>query len=131
MQNWRQEIRGNAVRGYKCKLIDNSIFFDEIKFNQFIDNLFKKLSNTKIKAPQTNYMQKYTIKYIESTNIDLIDIVQYLKNKLIYLGTINYSTLNYNNIIITDGNRDYCHGLVCRGDIEDTIRRNLLEKGIL
>ena len=136
MQNWRQTVKGNVVRSYKCKLIDNSIKLDEIQFNQFIDSVFKKIAKVKTNLkPVTNTIftnhNNYNIKYIESENIDIIDIVFYLKHKLIYLGNVNYNTLNYNNIIITDGNRDYNHGLECPDEIGETIRRNLLEKGIL
>ena len=43
MQNWRAEVRGNAVRAYKYQIVDESIYIDIIKFNQFLDSIFKKL----------------------------------------------------------------------------------------
>ena len=53
-------------------------------------------------------------------------------NKLLFnIGNVNYNSQNYNNIIITDGNYDYAHNSVCPDDIVDTVRRKLLEKGIL
>jgi hypothetical protein len=136
MQNWRQTLRGNAVRSYKCKLIDSSIKIDEIQFNQFIDSIFKKISKQMISKTSANNTifsihNKYNIKYIDSETIDINDFIFYLKRKLIYLGNVNCNTLNYNNIIITDGNCDYSHSLECPDEIEETIRRNLLEKGIL
>jgi hypothetical protein len=131
MQNWRQTIRGNAVRSYKCKLIDDSIKFDEIQFNQFVDSIFKKIAKANLLNNTASHYRNVNIKYIDSETIDITDIVFYLKHKLIYLGSVNYNTLNYNNIIITDGNCDYNHGLECPDEIEETIRRNLLEKGIL
>jgi hypothetical protein len=131
MQNWRQTIRGNAVRSYKCKLIDDSIKFDESQFNQFVDSIFKKIAKANVLNNTSSHYRNVNIKYIDSETIDITDIVFYLKHKLIYLGSVNYNTLNYNNIIITDGNCDYNHSLECPDEIGETIRRNLLEKGIL
>jgi hypothetical protein len=56
MQNWRQFIRGNAIRSYKYKLIDNSIYTDMIKLNQFIDNLFSKLPTMNTKTLESLYL---------------------------------------------------------------------------
>ena len=140
MQNWRQSLRGNAVRAYKYKFIDNSISVDLIKFNQFVDDLFEKLPTLNVKKITNHLLSEdrllsfnfqNKLKCIEVDNLDSNDLETVLNKLLIQLGSVNFNTINYNNIIIIDGNHEYAHGSSCPGDIEETVRRNLLEKGIL
>ena len=140
MQNWRQSLRGNAVRAYKYKFIDNSISVDLIKFNQFVDDLFEKLPTLNVKKITNHLLSEERLlsfnfqnklKCIEVDNLDSNDLETVLNKLLIQLGSVNFNTINYNNIIIIDGNHEYAHGSSCPGDIEETVRRNLLEKGIL
>jgi hypothetical protein len=141
MQNWRQDLRGNAIRSYKYKLIDNSIYIDNIKFNLFLDSIFNKLTNANLKNT-SNYtvinnteasikICQNNFKCVQFENIDVTDVTKTLKSLLINLGSVNCNALNYNNIIINDGNNEYVHCSTCRDDIVETIRLNLLEKGII
>jgi hypothetical protein len=140
MQNWRQYSRGNAVRSYKYKLIDESIYIDLIKFNQFVDSVFCKLPTLNLNKVSETYLGENDIlkfkfqnkiKCLQFETIDTIDTINILHTLLKSLGNVNYNTLSYNNLIVTDGNHEYAHGSVCSGDVVDIIRRNLLEKGIL
>lgn len=139
MQNWRQQQRGNALRSYKYKVIDESIYVDLIKFNQFVDKVFDKIQHinlnkllkgtTNDKSIEISLDNK--VKFLEFDNIDIIDIITILNKLLNSIGSVNYNTLNYNNIIVIDGNCDYIHNSVCPDEIVNTVRRNLIEKEIL
>jgi hypothetical protein len=141
MQNWRQDLRGNAVRSYKYKFIDSSIYVDNIKFNQFLDTIFNKLDKLNLKnISQYTISETYGVsakifqnnfQCIQFENIDVIDVTKTLKSLLVNLGSVTCNTLNYNNLIINDGNNDYTHCSICRDDIVESIRLNLLEKGII
>lgn len=139
MQNWRQLTRGNAIRSYKYKLIDNSIYTDMIKLNQFIDNLFSKLPTMNTKSLESLYLGnniltinfQNKIKYLTFENLDINDAMVILNKLLFNIGNVNYSSPDYNNLIIADGNYEYAHNSVCPDDIVEAVRRKLLEKGIL
>ena len=140
MQNWRQNLRGCAVRSYKYKLIDESIHIDIIKFNQFIDSIFLKLPTLNLDKVSKTYLGENDIlkfnfqnkiKCLQFEEIDNIDSINLLNVLLNSLGNVIYNTLNYTNLIVTDGNYEYAHSSGCPDEIVNSIRRNLLEKGIL
>ena len=139
MQNWRADLRGNAVRAYKYQIIDESIYIDILKFNQFLDSIFNKLltldiskvSNITIGKNTCELKFKQSIKCLEFENVDKADIISTLNRLLKNIGFVNCNTNNYNTIIIKDGNYEYIHNSDCSDEIMDEIRRNLIEKGIL
>lgn len=139
MQNWRQHQRGNALRSYKYKIIDDSICVDMIKFNQFIDNLFNKIQhinlNKILKGKTDNHDIQLSlqnkVKFLEFENLDIVDVITILNKLLNNIGSVNYNTLNYNNIIVIDGNCEYIHNSVCPDETINIVRRNLIEKEIL
>lgn len=131
---------GNAVRKYKYQFIDNSIYVDSIKFNQFVDSMFLKLPSINLNKLSENCIGinsknllrfKCGINCMQFEDIDLIDVRTSLNKLLSNLGRVTDNTLHYNNILITDGNHDYNHGSECSDDTVQAVRRNLLEKGIL
>jgi hypothetical protein len=140
MQNWRQEVRGNALRAYKYKFIDNSINVDIIKFNQFIDALFAKLPTLNLRTISQSYIGnndvlkfnfQQNIYYLDLENLDSCDVLNILTKLLAHIGHVNYQTLNYNNLILTDGNYDYTHSSSCPDGIIEVVRHNLISKGII
>jgi len=139
MQNWRQTLRGNALRSYKYKIIDDSIYVDMIKFNQFIDNLFEKIQhinlNKLLKGKTNNHDIQISlqnkVKFLEYENLDIFDVITILNKLLTNIGSVNYNTLNYNNIIVIDGNCEYIHNSVCPDETINIVHRNLIEKEIL
>ena len=76
-----------------------------------------------------NFQNK--IKYLAFENLDINDAMVVLNKLLFNIGNVNYSSLDYNSLIIADGNYEYAHNSVCPDDIVETVRRKLLEKGIL
>jgi hypothetical protein len=140
MQNWRQEVRGNALRAYKYKFIDNSITVDIIKFNQFIDSLFNKLPKLNLRNISQAYLGendvlKFTFQQnlfcLDLENLDSCDAVNVLHKLLTHLGHIDCQTLNYNNLLLIDGNYDYAHSSSCPDGIIESVRHNLIKKGII
>lgn len=139
MQNWRQQVRGNAFRSYKYKIIDDSIYVDMIKFNQFVDNIYKKIQHINLNkllkgSSKTENIQislQNKVKFLDFESIDTLDVITILNKLLNNIGSVNYNTLNYNNIIVIDGNCEYVHSSVCPDEIVETVRLNLLEKEIL
>ena len=110
-----------------------------IKFNQFIDNLFEKIQhinlnkllkgNTIDQNIQISLQNK--VKFLEFETLDIFDVITILNKLLSNIGSVNYNTLNYNNIVVIDGNCDYIHNSVCPDETIDIVRRNLIEKEIL
>lgn len=138
MQNWRQYIRGNALRSYKYNIIDESIYTDIIKFNQFLDSVFNKLltldlskiSKVSIGNNTLELKHKQNIKCIEFENIDAEDVFAGLNKLLGKIGFLNFDSYTY-NIVIKDGNCGYIHNSENSGEIIEDIRRKLIEKEIL
>lgn len=82
MMNWRQTDRGCAIRSYKYKLTDESVYVDLIKFNQFVDMVFNKLPKLNLNKVSQDYIGnndlskcifQNKVKYIQFDNIDIID----------------------------------------------------------
>jgi len=152
MQNWRQIERDHAIKSCKYKTVDSSVYIDEIKLNQNIDNFFKRLpkitekyiSNTFSSLDDTSainirhknisdlmrkmYLTK-NVNYIQINSIDICDMYKILKIYLSNIGDLNFDDFNYN--IIVDGNDTYIHNCYFPDEILEEVRLKLLEKGIL
>lgn len=134
-----KKLDGNACRAYKYKLIDDSIYVDMIKFNQFVDTVFNKIQtlnlNKLLKSTNDNQNLQISLenkfKCLEFENLDVLDVITILNKLLKNIGSVNYNTSNYNNIIVIDGNCEYIHNSVCPDELIEQVRRNLLEKEIL
>lgn len=139
MQNWRQYKRKSAVRSYRYIIQDESISVDIIKFNQWLDRLYKHLPSLNIKKFDTEFLQnsilnnidiyKNNIKYIEFDNIDVYDAYKLLEEYLKYSGQLSFDLLNYN--ILLDGNHEYSHGGTFTDEIKEEFHLQLLNKGII
>lgn len=139
MQNWRQYNRGSAVRSYKYIIQDESIAFDIIKFNQWLDRLYKHLPKLNIKNFNTDFLQnsilnnidiyKNNVKYIEFNDIDVFDAYKLLETYLKHSGQLSFDLLQYN--IISDGNHEYSHGGTFTDEIQEEFHLQLLNKGII
>lgn len=141
MMNWRQLDRGCAIRSYKYKLSDESIYVDKIKFNQFVDTVFDKLPKLNLNKVSKDYIGnrdlskcifQNKVKYMQFDNIDIFDARLVMHQLLAKLGTVNvFNSIDCSGILVEDGNCEYAHNSVCPDDIVNDIRRNLIEKGIL
>lgn len=136
MQNWRQIARNKAIRSYKYKFMDESIQIDEIKFNQFLDSIYKKLEKISINNcnyDSENYIHfnklKNKVKCLSFEELDIWDSYGILKLLLKDIGTISFDILNYTTII--DGNYEYAHDMVFDEDILESVRLELLKKEII
>ena len=136
MQNWRQVERTKAVRSYKYCVGDESIYIDEIKLNQFLNKLFKRLPilNTKLLKDYSieNFKVRSIqnrIKCIEFDELDVHDAFTILGRFLSNIGILTFDSLTYN--IIRDGNYVYEHNSSFPDNILQNVRLQLLQKGIL
>ena len=137
MQNWRQIQRTKAIRSYKYKIIDESIYIDEIKLNQYLDTIYFKLPSLNLNnIPDVisnksvlEFNIKNNVKCLQFDTLDIWDTYSLLKTLLSNVGSLTFDSLNYN--IIIDGNYVYVHNSNFTDDIRDIVRLELLQKAIL
>ncbi len=137
MKNWRQYSRNAAVRNYKYKILDDSVYIDELKFNSFIDHIFNHLPKINIKKINIlrDQIGKYPISinsnihYLEFQNIDITDIKNLTNMLLANIGSITFDLTNYN--IIDDGNMIYEHNSSYSNEIIDEFRLTLAQNGLI
>ena len=136
MQNWRQVERTKAVRSYKYCVGDESIYIDEIKLNQFLNKLFKRLPTLNTKLLKDSSIENFKvrsiqnrIKCIEFDELDVHDAFTILGRFLSNIGILTFDSLTYN--IIRDGNYVYEHNSSFPDNILQNVRLQLLQKGIL
>lgn len=137
--NWRC-IKKNKLNKSKIRLVDNSIHIDEVKLNQFVDLLFKRLPTLNATLnKKTLYQKEITkiqvslqkkIEFIAFKDIDQFDL--YLILEKIFLsfgGVVNKDGFNYN--IINDNNFGILRDECVRDELFDEVRLGLIEKGII
>lgn len=135
--NWRNQ--SNKIKLEKCILIDESLYVDEILFNQFINELFKRLPNLNAKYSSksyTGFISSYinissqkNVKYLNFNEIDIYDSYSILNSILSNFGIITSDELKYN--IIKDGNIEFRHNTSCDSYIIDQVKNQLVNQGIL
>lgn len=144
MMNWRQKQRSKAIRSYKYLINDNSVKIDLIKLNQFLDKLFERLPDYNINIIKKEYEKMDTsldfidlnhlqiignVKFIEFERIDNYDIFPIIKTLFSNLGSLTFDIINYN--ILTDGNYVYEHNSSFPDDLQEQVRLEFLQKGLI
>lgn len=123
MNNWRQIERTKAVRSYKYCVKDESVYIDEAKLNQFLNQLFKKLPTLNNDVLKKDYsLENYKvrsiqnrIKCIEFEELDIQDSYTIMGRFLSSIGILSFDSSNYN--IIKDGNYVYEHNSVFSDEV--------------
>jgi len=122
MLNWRQSQRNTgAIKSYKYKLLDNSIYIDLIKLNQFLDTIFKKLQKINLSSLKYNNILKFAdittfdiykknIIFLTFDNIDSHDV--YILSQEVLKNIANCSYINASCNILRDGNDEYAHSSI-------------------
>jgi hypothetical protein len=138
MNNWRSS--SEKVKNMKVVLSDESVFIDEIKLNNLVDSVFKKLPSltaTLLKKNSFNEVSKTEVaiqkdlKMIEFAEIDLIDMQTILNKILSVFGIVSKDFNNYYNLIC-DGNSEYVHNSNdVREELYNKVRLELMKKGII
>ena len=141
MKNWRQYERKKALRNNKCFVYDESIYIDEVKLNNFLNSTFEKLPTKEaVLVKRTSFKNSSissnisiplnnNIKFLEFNDIDFYDVDTILKHYLSKIGNLLSTEPNY--IIIKDGNFGYSHKEKISEEIFESVRLQLLEKGII
>ena len=152
MQNWRQVERNHALKRCKYKIVDDSVYVDEIKLNQLADKIFRRLPKlTEHAIKKTFNALEYTnadelreksvsdlikrlymsnnINFIEFEAVDIHDAYDAIKTCLMNIGDLNFLSFNYN--VVADGNDDYMHCHSFPDEVLEDVRLNLKSKGII
>lgn len=138
--NWRS-INRDKLNKSRISLADDSIYIDEIKLNQFIDALFKRLPtlnatlNKKIlyqkEITKTSVSIQKNIEFIEIKDIDQFDLYSILEKIFAsFGGTVNRDCgFKYN--IIKDNNVGILREEQVRDELFEEVRLTLIQKGII
>ena len=136
-KNWRN-IEKRAPKKVMLKIKDASVFIDELKFNSFVADLYKRLPTISTVLNKKNawqnsvskipvYIQK-DVEFLQFDDIDLFDSYTALDKILSSFGIVNKDDLNYN--IIEDRNCEFSHdGIV--SELFERVRLELIKKGII
>jgi len=140
-KNWRNLDKKPNKKRYI--FIDDSIYIDEIKLNDFSDDLFKKIHSinatlikkiqhrTDLTSSHISILFGKKIKFLEFENLDITDTYTILNVLLSPFGGLTINGLNYNNNILKDGNYIFNHSSEISQDIVDNVRIKLIEKEII
>ena len=136
VNNWRSF--GKKVKTSRIILKDESIYVDEIKLNNFIDDVFKRLPSMTAVLSKKNFNDVSNIqvsipkelKIIEFNEIDILDSYESMTKILSSFGYVNKDSINYN--LIEDGNRRFHSGVdELSAELNKKVQFELMKKGII
>lgn len=132
-ENWRnleQNINNNS---FKYIITDKTVHVDQLRFNVFLDNFFKKNEKLNLNNNFYNNSKKLqiskNIKFMSFESIDVYDIFIIIDSILSNFGIVNKDNFNYN--IINDGNHVFLHGSSFVDNLVDKVRLSLINKGVI
>lgn len=121
-ENWRNFIQqvDSSPGSYRFSISDESLYIDEIKLHQFLDNAFTKIRSGKI--AKTRKFHVYSNKHLDQQ--DAFNSVNKICSQF---GSVSYDPDSFSFHLILDGNHAYIHSVSLRREIIDEVRRDLIQ----